>query len=93
MSITKKLKQEKTTGEDVYVFQFLGHNVCVCVHYQNFSTYRWYCHFDDDEYVNVPVLMRTLRVHKDKVYLGHWPSQRRGGTKVTVIQQVSPITP
>ena len=36
---------------------------------------RWYCHFDDDEYVNVPVLMRTLRVHKDKVYLGHWPSE------------------
>ena len=37
--------------------------------------FRWYCHFDDDEYVNVPVLIRTLCVHKDKVYLGHWPNR------------------
>ena len=37
--------------------------------------FRWYCHFDDDEYVNVPVLIRTLCVHKDKVYLGRWPNR------------------
>ena len=35
------------------------------------STFRQYCHFDDDVYVNVPVLMRTLCEHKDKQYLGH----------------------
>ena len=41
------------------------------------STFRWYCHFDDDVYVNVPVLMRTLREHKDKQYLGHWHRNKR----------------
>ena len=40
-------------------------------------TFRWYCHFDDDVYVNIPVLMRTLHKHKDKQYLGHWHRNER----------------
>ena len=95
---TKKLKQERDIGKDdcvhVLCFGYLGHDVCLCITLSEilFSIYRWYCHFDDDVYVNVPVLMRTLRVHKDKVYLGHWPSKLRGWTKLTVIQHSVPIT-
>ena len=29
-------------------------------------------------YVNMPVLMRTLHAHEDKLYLGRWPSRRKG---------------
>ncbi len=37
---------------------------------------RWYCHFDDDVYVNIPNLESLLSEHdpiRDKVYLGRWP--------------------
>ena len=37
----------------------------------------WYCHFDDDSYVNVPALIKLLDKHKGKeenLYLGHYPS-------------------
>lgn len=36
------------------------------------SPVRWFCHFDDDNYVNVPTLVKTLQSfnpHED-VYLG-----------------------
>ena len=54
------------------------------------NIFRWYCHFDDDEYVNIPVLMRTLHVHEDKLYLGYWPSNSRWwrGRKVKVRRTV-----
>lgn len=34
--------------------------------------YRWFCHFDDDNYVNVPQLIRTLSNYawQDDWYLG-----------------------
>ena len=38
----------------------------------SYFSFRWFCHFDDDNYVNVPTLVKTLRnfnPHKD-VYLG-----------------------
>ena len=33
---------------------------------------RWFCHFDDDNYVNVPALLRKLRRfdHREDWYLG-----------------------
>ena len=33
---------------------------------------RWFCHFDDDNYVNVPALVNTLKNFnpEDDVYLG-----------------------
>ncbi len=33
---------------------------------------RWFCHFDDDNYVNVPALLRKLREfdHREDWYLG-----------------------
>lgn len=37
---------------------------------------RWYCHFDDDVYVNIPVLMASLSRYdpfQDHVYIGRWP--------------------
>lgn len=41
---------------------------------------RWYCHFDDDMYVNIPELVKALREAMDKsedggVYLGRWPKE------------------
>jgi len=34
--------------------------------------HRWFCHFDDDNYVNVPALVKTLRAfdHRAEWYLG-----------------------
>lgn len=37
---------------------------------------RWYCHFDDDMYVNIPVLLSSLGEHdplQQRVYIGQWP--------------------
>ena len=41
----------------------------------------WFCHFDDDVYVNVPALVKFLEHYngkEDKHYFGHYPNQRRG---------------
>lgn len=37
-----------------------------------FFSYRWFCHFDDDNYVNVPALVRKLRGfdYRQDHYLG-----------------------
>ena len=36
------------------------------------SIFRWFCHFDDDNYVNLPALIRTLKEYdpKEDWYLG-----------------------
>ena len=42
-----------------------------CTYYDN----RWFCHVDDDTYVNVPELKKTLVAlynHKPQ-YAGHYP--------------------
>ena len=38
----------------------------------DFDTFRWFCHFDDDNYVNVPKLVKLLqqRSWQDDWYLG-----------------------
>ena len=41
---------------------------------------RWYCHFDDDMYVNIPALVKALREALNKsedggVYIGRWPKE------------------
>ena len=37
-----------------------------------FFNFRWFCHFDDDNYVNVPALVRKLQYydHNKDWYLG-----------------------
>ena len=43
----------------------------------SFSLCRWFCHFDDDSYVNIPVLVKTLQQYNpesERLYLGHMPS-------------------
>ena len=42
--------------------------------------HRWYCHIDDDHYVNIPVLVPALREamsksHDGGVYFGRWPGE------------------
>ena len=44
-------------------------------------TYRWFCHFDDDMYANIPVLVPALREAMNKsadggVYFGRWPREK-----------------
>ena len=44
------------------------------------SCCRWYCHFDDDMYVNIPALVKGLREALSKsadggVYYGRWPKE------------------
>ena len=42
-------------------------------------TDRWFCHFDDDMYANIPNLMSALRStgneSDDGVYFGRWPGE------------------
>lgn len=46
-------------------------NYCVKVRFC-FCTSRWFCHFDDDNYVNVPRLVKLLDEYSPSVdwYLG-----------------------
>lgn len=63
-----------------------------------FITDRWFCHFDDDLYVNVPVLVAALKKYRseslsDGVYFGRWPGEVVGkplkdGVKVSIQQYV-----
>ena len=50
-----------------------------------FSLGRWYCHFDDDMYVNIPALVPALREEMNKsadggVYFGRWPEEMTRST-------------
>lgn len=41
-----------------------------------FTASRWYCHFDDDVYVNIPELLSSLVAYnplQQRVYIGRWP--------------------
>ena len=47
--------------------------------YHSVAQYRWFCHFDDDVYVNVRELISVLDRHNpssEPVYLGRWPLSR-----------------
>ena len=48
--------------------------MCVGMHYIILLIYRWYCHVDDDLYLNVQTLVETLKQYdpsKD-CYIGNW---------------------
>ena len=52
--------------------------VMMCI---QFLICRWYCHFDDDHYVNIPALVPALREAMNKssdggVYFGRWPEEK-----------------
>ena len=58
----------------LYVMMYI---VCVYIH---FLICRWYCHFDDDMYLNIPALVPALREAMNKsadggVYFGRWPEE------------------
>lgn len=47
--------------------------------YCSIAQYRWFCHFDDDVYVNVRELVSVLERYtpsREPVYLGRWPLSR-----------------
>ena len=55
--------------------------------------FRWFCHFDDDMYVNIPklttALLNTGNASDDGVYFGRWPGEvvldrLKNGIKVTM---------
>ena len=49
--------------------------------------YQWFCHFDDDVYVNVKQLSNVLQKynHNEPYYIGRWPDEaRRGENSVKV---------
>ncbi len=51
-------------------------------------TSRWYCHLDDDEYVNIEVLVKLLSRYnpeRERIYLGHTPPKASRGQKVRSI--------
>ena len=38
-------------------------------------SYQWYCHIDDDIYVNIPQLSQLLQQYNPEkpYYIGNWP--------------------
>ena len=42
------------------------------IYFSFYNIFRWFCHFDDDNYVNVPALVRKLKQydHNKDWYLG-----------------------
>ncbi len=47
---------------------------------------RWFCHFDDDVYVNVPTLMAMLHRYNstDSLYLGRWSVNKKEKMEVSI---------
>ena len=46
-----------------------------------FDSYQWFCHCDDDMYINIPQLSELLQQfdpHKP-YYIGKWPKKQRKG--------------
>ena len=46
-----------------------------------FHSYQWFCHFDDDIYVNILQLSQLLKQYDSRkpYYIGKWPVKRRRG--------------
>ena len=57
---------------------------------------RWFCHFDDDVYVNTQELVSALRQFSpatEPVYLGRWPLSRDTVEVIKLCQlKPSPVT-
>ena len=53
-------------------------------------TCRWFCHFDDDIYVNTPALSKLLKQYnsQDSIYLGRFSSSRK--TRIPVSSEWLP---
>ena len=66
------------------------HDIVEVIHKCNLHLlYSWYCHFDDDEYVNTAELPRALFHHcqnptEEKCYLGRWPGWPAKGNGIGV---------
>ena len=57
-----------------------------------FYSYQWYCHSDDDVYVNVPLLSQILQQYDSHkpYYFGRFPITRRllGPKKEIVVSEI-----
>ena len=53
----------------------------VCLNLSVYFSYQWYCHFDDDIYVNILQLSQLLQQYDSHkpYYVGKWPAIRRPG--------------
>ena len=47
---------------------------------------RWYCHVDDDMYINIPTLIRKLHSYNpsEMKYVGYWLSNLWGSNRMSV---------
>ena len=54
--------------------KFACNTLCMC-------SYQWFCHCDDDMYINIPQLSQYLLQHDPHkpYYIGKWPGRKRGG--------------
>ena len=57
-----------------------------CVVLVFFLPSRWYCHVDDDMYINIPALIRKLHLYNpsEKKYVGYWLSNLWGSNRMSV---------
>ena len=72
--------------EGYYLAQAAGKNykqviytVMYCMMIIILPIYRWFCHFDDDVYVNVPMLTAILSTYNpsdENIYIGRGPKKR-----------------
>ncbi|XP_065898656.1 beta-1,3-N-acetylglucosaminyltransferase lunatic fringe-like [Dysidea avara] len=67
--------------------EFAAYYEAVKQHKDDKDSYQWFCHFDDDVYVNVPQLSKLLQQYDphQPYYLGKWPGKKRNETNVVPI--------
>ncbi len=81
---TGQERRGKTIGEaaaiTVHVNVPVLYTFDACVYALTTCIFRWFCHFDDDVYVNVPKLTNLLGRYNpqwQKIYIGHPPNLGR----------------
>ena len=54
------------------------HGSSVCNNIIFFYSYQWFCHFDDDVYVNIPRLNQLLKNYSphQPLYIGKWHGKK-----------------
>lgn len=82
-------KQEAQVNAPCWSWKLLVCKTSMC------ASSRWYCHFDDDVYVNIPGLISSLALHdplKQRVYIGRWPlAAKQLAVPETLFPEVFPL--
>jgi len=96
ITTTITLQQLRHHSNDNYYYYYCYYNYYYCV----YVSARWFCHVDDDTYMNVVALVRLLRQYKHYAdwYLGKpsishpMTARLRGNSKATITMNTTAAT-